>query len=167
MWTPQNVTTTYRISTGSCHASAEPIEQILRTAITSYLIISSSNVAEQRWPVAGFRLKVRPTVFHPRYFLTSEFFADFLSGTDLVGKWVAGVGMGSAILALAAARAGAASVVALDINSNACNEREPQRHNGLGPAVHRLDWGVNARPSRSELCHCVGPHATSSAADPK
>jgi hypothetical protein len=28
--------------------------------------------------VAGFRLTVRPTVFHPRYFLTSEFFANFL-----------------------------------------------------------------------------------------
>ena len=69
--------------------------------------------------VAGFRLKVRPTVFHPRYFLTSEFFADFLSGIDLVGKRGADVGTGSGILALAAARAGAVSVVALDINSNA------------------------------------------------
>jgi hypothetical protein len=28
-----------------------------------------------RTRVAGFRMIVRPTVFHPRYFLTSEFFA--------------------------------------------------------------------------------------------
>src|SRR4029450_1175778 len=69
--------------------------------------------------VAGFRLTVRPTVFHPRYFLTSEFFANFLSDIDLTGKRVADVGTGSGILALAAARAGAASVVALDINPNA------------------------------------------------
>jgi hypothetical protein len=45
--------------------------------------------------VAGFRLTVRPTVFHPRYFLTSEFFAKFLSGMDLIGKRVADVGTGS------------------------------------------------------------------------
>jgi release factor glutamine methyltransferase len=69
--------------------------------------------------VAGFRLTVRPTVFHPRYFLTSEFFANFLSDIDLTAKRVADVGTGSGILALAAARAGAASVVALDINPNA------------------------------------------------
>jgi hypothetical protein len=29
---------------------------------------------------ARFRLIVRPTVFHPRYFITSEFFASVLSG---------------------------------------------------------------------------------------
>jgi release factor glutamine methyltransferase len=69
--------------------------------------------------VAGLRLMVPPTVFHPRYFLTSEFFAEFISDIDLVGKRVADVGTGSGILALAAARAGAASVVALDINPNA------------------------------------------------
>jgi hypothetical protein len=88
-------------------------------------------------------------VFHPRYFLTSEFFADFLSGTDLVGKWVAGVGMGSAILALAAARAGAASVVAVDINSNACNEREPQRHNGS--AQRSIGLTGESMPDRAEV----------------
>jgi release factor glutamine methyltransferase len=69
--------------------------------------------------VAGFRLSVRPTVFHPRYFLSSKFFANFLLDIDLAGKRVADVGTGSGILALAAARAGAASVVALDINPNA------------------------------------------------
>src|SRR5947199_4389486 len=40
----------------------------------------------------GFRLNVRPTVFHPRVFLTSEFFARFISGLDLArnaggGSW--------------------------------------------------------------------------------
>jgi release factor glutamine methyltransferase len=68
---------------------------------------------------AGLRLTVPPTVFHPRYFLTSEFFAAFITGLDLAGKRVADVGTGTGILALAAARAGAASVLAIDINPNA------------------------------------------------
>src|SRR5882724_5295491 len=68
---------------------------------------------------AGFRLIVRPTVFHPRYFITSEFFASVIGRLDLRGKRVADVGTGSGILALAAARAGAESVAAIDINPNA------------------------------------------------
>jgi release factor glutamine methyltransferase len=86
--------------------------------------------------VAGFRLTVRPTVFHPRYFLTSAFFAKFLSGMDLIGKRVADVGTGSGILALAAARAGAASVVALDINPFAAMAAaENANANGLDHTV--------------------------------
>jgi release factor glutamine methyltransferase len=86
--------------------------------------------------VAGFRLTVRPTVFHPRYFLTSQFFAKFLLGVDLVGKRVADVGTGSGILALAAARAGAASVVALDINPHAAMTAAENAHaNGHGHAL--------------------------------
>src|SRR5262245_62247330 len=68
---------------------------------------------------AGFRLIVRPTVFHPRYFITSEFFASYIGRLDFSGKRVVDVGTGSGILALAAARAGAANVTAVDINPNA------------------------------------------------
>jgi SAM-dependent methyltransferase len=65
---------------------------------------------------AGFYLEVPPTVFHPRAFISSECFASFIDRLDLRGKCVADVGTGSGVLALAAARAGAASVVATDIN---------------------------------------------------
>src|SRR5438094_10491788 len=68
---------------------------------------------------AGFRLNVGPTVFHPRYFLTSEFFASVIDGFDLKGKRVADVGTGTGVLALAAARAGADTVTAIDINPDA------------------------------------------------
>jgi methylase of polypeptide subunit release factors len=68
---------------------------------------------------AGFRLTLRPTVFHPRCFITSEFFASFIDRLNLSGKRVADVGTGSGILALAAARAGAAEVTAVDVNPNA------------------------------------------------
>ena len=84
---------------------------------------------------AGFRLAVYPTVFHPKLFLTSEFFARFLATIDLAGKRVADVGTGSGILALAAARAGA-TVVALDINPEAVNAAiDNSRSNGLGDRV--------------------------------
>jgi release factor glutamine methyltransferase len=66
--------------------------------------------------VAGLQLVVPPTVFHPKIFLTSAFFARFLQSLDLRGKTVVEVGTGSGILALSAAKAGAKSVLALDIN---------------------------------------------------
>jgi release factor glutamine methyltransferase len=85
---------------------------------------------------AGFRLTVPPTVFHPRIFITSEFFAGFLERLDLTGKHVVEVGTGSGILALAAAKAGAAHVVAVDINPNAARAAAANaRANGLGARV--------------------------------
>lgn len=85
---------------------------------------------------AGFRLTVPPTVFHPRIFMTSEFFAEFLHQLDLSGKRVAEVGTGSGILALAAARAGASRVVATDINPHAARAaRENAQANGVGERV--------------------------------
>ena len=77
-----------------------------------------------------------PTVFHPKVFLTSKFFATFLGGLDLSGKHVAEVGCGSGILSLAAARAGAASVTAIDINPNAARAAFGNAcDNGLGDRV--------------------------------
>ena len=87
----------------------------------------------------GFRLVVHPTVFHPRYFLSSEYFAEFISNLDLSGKRVADVGTGSGILALAAARAGAANVIAADINPNAAlTAAENARANGVDDRVSGL-----------------------------
>jgi release factor glutamine methyltransferase len=112
-------------------------KQILRAAIhllSYHFILKRRRTTLVR--VARFRLTVRPTVFHPRYFLTSKFFADFLSGIDLDGKRVADVGTGSGILALAAARAGAASVLALDINPNAAMAAAENAHtNGLAKSI--------------------------------
>ena len=101
--------------------------------------------------VAGFDLRVPPTVFHPRFFITSEFFANFLGGLDLAGKQVAEVGTGSGILALSAARAGAARVVAIDINPAAARAASDNAvRNGLGDRVRgvcsNLMHGLAARP---------------------
>lgn len=66
--------------------------------------------------VAGLDLTVLPSVFHPKVFVTSGFFAHFLQSLDLTGKSVVEIGTGSGVLALSAAKAGARSVLALDIN---------------------------------------------------
>jgi HemK-related putative methylase len=104
----------------------------------SYHLILKRN--KTRWTQAsGFRLVVRPTVFHPRFFVTSKFFAKFIGRLDLTGKRVVDVGTGTGILALAAARAGAASVVAIDINPNAvAAATENARANGLDDRVSAI-----------------------------
>ena len=88
---------------------------------------------------AGFRLLVRPTVFHPRLFVTSEFFAGFIGDLDLRGKRVLDIGTGSGILALAAARGGAAGVTAVDINPDAAlTAAANARANGFGGRVRAV-----------------------------
>ncbi len=66
-------------------ASWSPLRRFLRKTIHR---LSFTFIYERRRTrsasAAGFRLSVPPTVFHPRWFLTSEFFADFISGLDLV-----------------------------------------------------------------------------------
>ena len=99
-----------------------------------HLILSRRSIRTTR--AGGFRLRVRPTVFHPRFFISSERFAEFIDKLDLKGKTVADVGTGSGILALAAARAGAERVIGTDINPNATLAAvENARDNGLGDRV--------------------------------
>jgi methylase of polypeptide subunit release factors len=84
----------------------------------------------------GFRLTVRPTVFHPRYFAASEYFSRFVTRLNLRDLRVADVGTGSGIIALSAARAGAVSVVAIDINPNAAlSARENAAAHGFADRV--------------------------------
>jgi release factor glutamine methyltransferase len=117
-----------------------PLRRLLRRSIhffAYHLVLARRNTRFTR--VAGFRLSVRPTVFHPRYFLSSEYFADFISRLDLRGRQIIDVGTGSGILALAAARAGAEYVVAADINPNAVlTAAENARANGLADHVGTL-----------------------------
>ncbi len=102
-----------------------------------HLILKRQYAQDTR--VGGFDLKIRPTVFHPRFFLSSQRFVSFLDGLDLRGKTVIDVGTGSGVIALAAARAGAATVIAADINPNAAIcAAENARANGLGDRVHGI-----------------------------
>ena len=66
-----------------------PFRRLLRHVIhffSYHLILARRSTRVVR--AAGFRLTVRPTVFHPRYFLSSECFAEFIDGLDLRGKHV-------------------------------------------------------------------------------
>ncbi len=126
--------------------------RLLRDAIhffSYHFILARSSTRRAR--AAGFRFVVRPTVFHPRFFLTSEYFAAFIDRLDLKGKIVAEVGTGSGILSLAAARAGAERVVAIDINPNAAlSAADNARLNGLAgkilPVCSNLLSAIVPRP---------------------
>jgi release factor glutamine methyltransferase len=117
-----------------------PFRRLLRGFLhffSYHLILARQNTRVTR--AAGFRLTVRPTVFHPRYFISSERFAEFIGSLDLSGKYVVDIGTGSGILALAAARAGAKNVLATDINPNAAlTAAENARANGVGDRVTAL-----------------------------
>src|SRR6185436_8858710 len=66
-----------------------PLRRLLRGFLhffSYHLILARRNTRVTR--AAGFRLTVRPTVFHPRYFISSERFAEFIGGLDLRGKHV-------------------------------------------------------------------------------
>jgi hypothetical protein len=55
-----------------------PFRRLLRAFIhffSYHVILSRRSV--RTIPAAGFRLSVPPTVFHPRFFLSSEYFAEF------------------------------------------------------------------------------------------
>src|SRR3954453_16520010 len=116
-------------------------QSIIRRALRGFIHFFSYHLILSRKDIrishaGGFRLRVRPTVFHPKFFISSERFAEFIDTLDLSGKLVAEVGTGSGILALAAARAGAKLVVATDINPNAALSANENAHgNGLGDRV--------------------------------
>ena len=69
----------------------------------------------RRWRWRGLRLSVPAGVFHPGLFFSSAVLAAEIERRRPLGRTVLDVGCGSGVLALAAARAGAA-VTAVDIN---------------------------------------------------
>ena len=99
-----------------------------------YLLLKRGGTRLARF--AGFELTIGPTVYDPRYYRAPAHFAAFISGLDLSGKTVADLGTGSGIQALAAARAGASRVVAIDVNLRASVAAAANaRANGFGHCV--------------------------------
>jgi release factor glutamine methyltransferase len=114
-----------------------PIRRLLRSMIhlfSYHFVLTRRSTWHTK--VGRMHLSVRPTVFHPRYFISSERFANFIAELDLRGKRVIDVGTGTGILAIAAAHAGSESVIATDINPNAAlSVRDNAVRNGAGPRV--------------------------------
>ncbi len=105
----------------------------------------------RRARAAGFELVIRETVYDPRFHRAPLFFASFIDALDLAGKSVADLGTGSGIQALAACRAGASSVVAVDVNPNAAAAAAVNaRANGFArrvfPVTSNLFSAIAPRP---------------------
>ncbi|MEJ0076962.1 MAG: 50S ribosomal protein L11 methyltransferase [Alphaproteobacteria bacterium] len=133
----------------------------------SYKFILSRRDIRETY-VAGFRLLVRPTVFHPKYFISSERFAEFIGTLDFTGKRVCEIGTGTGILALAAARSGAANVVATDINPNASLSANENAHaNGLGDRVTGLCTNLMAALAPRPLFDVILSSPPKHAGEPK
>ena len=118
-------------------AAPELARRALRRAIhfASYNFVSNRR-STRTVRADGFRLTVRPTVFHPRFFIASEYLSRFVTQLNLRDLNVLDVGTGTGIIALSAARAGAANVLAVDINPNAAlSARENAATHGYADKV--------------------------------
>lgn len=116
-----------------------------------YLLLKRTDTRLIR--IAGFELTIGPTVYDPRYYRAPAYFAQFIGGLNLSGKTVADVGTGSGIQALAAARAGATRVVAIDINPNAvATAAANARANGFEHAIFAIGSDLlSAIPPRQQF----------------
>jgi release factor glutamine methyltransferase len=146
------------------HDSFGPVRALFRKLVhlcSYHFILKRDRTSSTR--VAGLDLTILPSVFHPKIFVTSGFFAHFLQSLDLTGKSVVEVGTGSGVLALSAAKAGARSVLALDINPAAVKAAQLNaERNGLAqvtalesnlfsavPASSQFDVMISSPPSFS------------------
>jgi len=80
--------------------------------------------------VGGFRMRIAPGVFHPKYFGSSAILGEYVESMDLKGKTFLDMGTGSGIVGLFASRAGAI-VTAVDVNPEAveCAQRNAAEAN--------------------------------------
>ncbi len=65
--------------------------------------------------IGSFRFTIRPTVFNPRDFVSSEAFVSFVKSMELEGKNILDMGAGSGVISVFAASIGAVCTAA-DIN---------------------------------------------------
>lgn len=89
--------------------------------------------------IGGFTFTIPPTVFNPRDYLSSELFANLVSGLELNGKFILDMGCGSGIISIFAASKGAMCTAA-DINPvsvKCANENAVQ--NGFGDKIKVIE----------------------------
>jgi len=86
--------------------------RILKPYLTWYL------KKERTDAIKGFKLLIKPTVFHPRYFFSSLFLFDFVNALELKDKRFLEIGCGSGLTSLLAHKKNA-NVTCSDINDAA------------------------------------------------
>lgn len=84
---------------------------------------------------AGLDLVVYPGVFHPAYFFSTKFFADFIYEENFEGKTFCEVGCGSGLISLLAYK-NKARVLALDIHTGAIKNLSENLELNFGYAAH-------------------------------
>jgi release factor glutamine methyltransferase len=95
----------------------KPLRRLTHPILLRYYLRRAANRVLTT-TVGGFRLRVFPSVFHPKYFGSSLILARYVESQDLSGKTFLDMGTGSGIVGLFAARAGA-RVTGTDINPQA------------------------------------------------
>lgn len=89
----------------------------------------------------GIKLKIYPGVFHPAYFFSTTFFAEFIQTLELKNKKVCEVGAGSGLLSFIALKKGA-TVCSFDISSTAINGIKENLKNNF-PGTKNFDVHVS------------------------
>jgi len=85
--------------------------------------------------IGKFKFIVRPSVFNPKDYLSSEIFADFVSSLELKDKYILDMGTGSGIISVFAASKGA-KCFAADINPASVESSiENAKNNGLADKI--------------------------------
>jgi release factor glutamine methyltransferase len=118
--------------------SAGRLRRLAQPILFRYWFRRSANRAVST-SVAGFKLRVLPTVFHPKYFGSSLILGRYVESQAVRGRSFLDMGTGSGIVGLCAARAGA-MVTGVDVNPAAveCANRNAT-HAGLEIEYLRSD----------------------------
>ena len=141
----------------------------MRAAIHFFLSFYPQSPTNHPTHVAGF------SPHRPAHGLSSSILSNkrvlrsiFSLNLDLRGKRVADVGTGSGILALAAAQAGASSVLALDINPNAARAAVENAHvNGFGRSIRAIGSNLLSAVTPGPLFDVILSSPPSFAGEPR
>lgn len=101
---------------------------------------------ERTYSKGGIRVKIRPGVFHPGLFSSTNFLLAFLSEQNVLDKSLLELGCGSGIISITAAKSGAI-VTASDLNTTAVQT----------VALNAKQNGVNISVKHSDLFDQIDP----------
>jgi release factor glutamine methyltransferase len=106
---------------------------------------------ERKYRYGSLNLIVRPGIFHPRFFNSTNNILNFMQKTDIEGKNILDLGTGSGILALYAAQRGA-KVTASDINPQAIeNTIYNSKLNSLSINIIQSDLFDNIKSQKYDI----------------